>query len=518
MARLYEHQGKALLKGAGLLVPEGEVAATPEEAYAVAERIGRPVAVKAQVWSTGRFKAGGIRFAATPDEARDVAAELIGKDIKGFRVEKVLVEERLGLEQEFYAGVIVDASHKVRAPVVMFSTEGGVDVESAASGSVARMTVDFSRGVELDDALGMVRSLSVPEALAGPLARAVVALYGVFRESDARSAEINPLVLTKDGRVMAADCRVSVDDSSVSRHPELGIRVARESDTPPTQWDLAAWKVEEADYRGSSYFAQMASGTAGGGYIGYHAIGGGGALLAADMLAKHGLELANFAETSGNPPAAKVYRIAKLVLSQPRIEGYCMMGAVIASQDQWYHALGLVKALREMLADRPGFPVVILIAGNREVEALEILREGLAGLPVRSELFGREHLHKLDRVAARMKELVEEYREGAPVEKAEAAAAPDVESDGFTQEHVFRTGRVLVDERKCEGCTSLACVKACSLYGGYLYRVREGRMALGIPPDDVPRRCNECLACEYECRMRGQGALRIELPLEVPES
>ena len=320
-------------------------------------------------------------------------------------------------------------------------------------------------------------------------------------------------MVTKDGRVVAADCRVSVDDSSVSRHPELGIEVARESDTPPTAWDIVSWKIEEADYRGSSFFAQMATDTAGGGYIGYHAIGGGGALLAADMLTSHGLKLANFAETSGNPPASKVYRIARLVLSQPGIEGYCMMGAVIASQDQWYHALGLVKAFREMLPGRPGFPLVILIAGNREREALDILREGLADLPIRLELFGREYLHRLDHVAARMKELVDEYRAG---DRREAEGPPDVKSNGFTKEHVFRTGRVLVDEKLCEGCTSLACVKACSLYGGYLYRVREGRMTLGIPPDTVPRKCNECLACEYECGMRGRGALRIELPLDVP--
>jgi len=515
MARLYEHQGKALLREAGLLVPEGEVAATPEEARAVAERIGGPVALKAQVWSTGRFKAGGVKFAATPDEAHAAAHELIGKDIKGFRVEKVLVEERLEIEREFYAGVIVDASHKVRAPVVMFSTEGGVDVESAAERSVARMAVDLAQGVTLVDALALVRSLDVPEEAAAPLARALVTLYEVFRKCDARSAEINPLVLTKDRRVMAADARVSVDDSSVSRHPELGIRIARESDTPPTAWDLAAWKVEEADYRGSSYFAQMTMGTAEGGCIGYHAIGGGGALLAADALAARGLTLANFAETSGNPPAAKVYRIAKLVLSQPGIEGYCMMGAVIASQDQWYHALGLVKAFREMLSGRPGFPVVVLIAGNKEVEALEILREGLADMPLRLELYGREHLHDLDRVASRMKELVAEYRESGDLVKA--VAASDVEGEGFTREYAFRTGRVLVDEKRCDGCTSFACVKACSLYGGYLFRVREGRMALGIPPDTVARKCNECLACEFECRRRGEGALRVELPMEVPE-
>jgi hypothetical protein len=174
-----------------------------------------------------------------------------------------------------------------------------------------------------------------------------------------------------------------------------------------------------------------------------------------------------------------------------------------------------VKAFREMLAERPGFPVVVLIAGNRETEALAILREGLADLPIRLELFGREHLHKLGQVAARMKELVDEYRAG---NRSEPGSAPDVSGNDFTKEYTFRTGRVLHDEKMCEGCTSLACVKACSLYGGYLYRVREGKMALGIPPDTVPKKCNECLACEYECRIRGQGAISIELPLEIPSS
>ena len=124
----------------------------------------------------------------------------------------------------------------------------------------------------------------------------------------------------------------------------------------------------------------------------------------------HGLKLANYADTSGNPTAAKVYRCARLILSQPGLEGYCLLGAVIASQDQWHHAHGLVKAFREELADRPGFPVVILIAGNKEAEALEILREGLKDLPIHLELYGREYIHKLDFVAERMKALVEEYR------------------------------------------------------------------------------------------------------------
>jgi succinyl-CoA synthetase beta subunit len=512
MARLYEYQGKALLEEAGLTIPNGEVASTPEEAFEIATRLGAPVVVKSQVWTTGRFKAGGIKFASTPDEAKFETAGLIGKRIKGFKVEKVLIEEQLELEKEFYAGLIVNTSHKIRSPQMMFTTEGGVDVESVSKDKIASITVDMARGVTLDNAQQMIASLDVREDWRPGLAAALVGLYKVFSSYDARSAEINPLVATKDGRIMAADCRVSVDDSSVSRHPELGITVARESDAAPTEWDVIAWKIEEGDYRGTSYFAQMAEDTIQGGYIGYHAIGGGGGLLAADMLTRHGLKLANFAETSGNPPASKVYRIAKLVLSQPAIEGYCLMGAVLASQDQWHHALGLVRAFREELRGRPGFPVVILIAGNKEEEALTILREGLADLPIKLEVYGREYLNKLDHVATRMKELVETYR---AQRRAEGDATRVLDEITPTRTYAFRTGRVLVDDKRCEGCESLACVKACSMYGGYLFRVDAGKMVLGIPEDTVPRACNECLSCEYECRTRGQGALRLELPVEV---
>jgi succinyl-CoA synthetase beta subunit len=221
--------------------------------------------------------------------------------------------------------------------------------------------------------------------------------------------EINPLVLTTAGKLYAADCRMSIDDASVSRHPELGIGFPRESDRPPTELERIAWKVEEDDYRGVSFFAQLTPEIQESGYIGYHAIGGGGALLAADALGRHGLKLADYAETSGNPPASKVYRTAKIILSQCGIQGYCLMGAVMSSQDLWHHAHGLVKAFREELAGRPGFPVVILLCGNKEQESLSILREGLRDLPIRLELFGREHIHQLDAVAARMKSLVEEY-------------------------------------------------------------------------------------------------------------
>ena len=133
-------------------------------------------------------------------------------------------------------------------------------------------------------------------------------------------------------------------------------------------------------------------------------------MLGADALTRHGLKLANYTDTSGNPTAAKVYRIIKIILSQPNIDGYVMMGAAIANQEQWHHAHALVRALREELVNRPNFPVVILIAGNKEAESLEILREGLKGLPARIELYGREYVNNVDYVAERMRKLVEEYQ------------------------------------------------------------------------------------------------------------
>jgi succinyl-CoA synthetase beta subunit len=413
MARLYEYQGKQLLREAGVRTPRGDVASTPEEAKRIAAEIGKPVVVKAQVWATGRFKAGGVQFAANPEEAQRVAGEILASRIKDLQVERVLVEEKLEITSEYYAGVIVDDSYKVRAPVVVFSTEGGVDIEEVAARSperIARMTVDIWRGVRTYDAYNLALALGLSGPLLHPISRAICGLYEVFRRYDARAAEINPLVMTGNGDVFAADCRVSIDDASVARHPELGVPVPRESDRPPTELDRLAWKIEENDYRGVSFFAQLVPEIKDEGYVGYHAIGGGGALLAVDTLTRQGLKLANFAETSGNPTASKVYRCAKVILSQPGIEGYCLMGAVISSQNQWHHAHGLVKAFREDLADKTGFPVVILLAGNKEVEALEILREGLKDLPIRLELYGRGCIHRLDFVAERMKALVEEYR------------------------------------------------------------------------------------------------------------
>ena len=336
-------------------------------------------------------------------------------------MEKVLVEEKLDIDKEFYAGVIVDASRDVRAPVLMFSTAGGMDIESVPEDQIATLNVDVIRGLRLYDCYNMAVKVGVPTPYVVPVGQTIMALFETFRKYDCRTAEINPMVITKDGKLYASDCRLSIDDSSVYRHPELGIEVAREAPTPPTELDKIAWWIEEDDLRGTAYIAQMVPAITGPGYVGYHGIGGGGAILGVDALNKAGLNIANYADTSGNPPAAKVYRAAKVIFSQAGIEGYMLGGFIVANQEQWHHAHGVVKALREELPFRPGFPVVLLLCGNKEEEALAILREGTADLNARIEIYGSDKVYETRFLAGRMKALIDEYRKERGVVVPDAA-------------------------------------------------------------------------------------------------
>lgn len=414
MPKIHEYQAKRLLRECGIAIPKGDVAVVPEEARRIAKSLGKPVAIKAQVSVTGRFEASGIKFANKADEAEKIAQELLGTVIKGLKVEKVLVEEKLSVEEEFYASVIVNDSWKVKGPVLMFSTKGGSDIEDIAAKfpeKVISMNVDFLKGLTVEDTRDLISKLGVSPPLLQPMGKLVCELYEVFKRYSARSVEVNPIVLTEGGKLYAADCHMVIDEASVFKHPELRIDYPRDIGRPPTELEQLAWKVEEKDYRGVGYFVQMAEGFGPGeGYIGFHGIGGGGAMLGADALIRHGLKLANYADTSGNPTAAKVYRIVKLIFSQPNIDGYVLMGACIANQEQWHHAHALVRALREELVSRPNFPVIILIAGNKEVESLKILGEGLQELPARVEVYGREYVYNVDYIAERMKKLTEEYR------------------------------------------------------------------------------------------------------------
>ena len=414
MTRLLEYEGKRLLKETGISVPDGETATTPSQARKIAERLASPVAIKAQIGATGRFKAGGIKFARSPSETQIVAGEILGKTIKGINVEKVLVEKQLEVTSEFYASVIVDDSYKTKGPALMLSTEGGVDIEEVAlqhPERVRRRNIPILEGITIKEIADVVESFNLPRVSSEQLSQIALGVYQVFKKYDARSVEINPIALSSDGTAYAADCRVVLDEASVFRHPDLGITFPRDLGRTPTQLERIAWRIEENDYRGISYFAQMTEQVSeSAGYVGFHGIGGGAAMLGADALMRQGLRIANYADTSGNPTASKVYRTVKVILSQPNIEGYVLMGAVLANQEQWHHANALVRALREDLPSRPNFPVVLLIAGNKEAESIEILKEGLKDFPAQIELFGRDYVYNVDYVAQRVKHLVEESR------------------------------------------------------------------------------------------------------------
>jgi succinyl-CoA synthetase beta subunit len=275
------------------------------------------------------------------------------------------------------------------------------------------LNVDVIKGLMPYDTLNMVLSMGVTGKALPPLADVVYKLFDTFQKYDCRSLEINPLVITSEGKVIAADCRMAVDDQALFRHPELGVKIGREFLREPSDFDLIGWGFEESDFRGTSYVAQMAppEEVKKGGYVGYHGIGGGAAMLGMDALNQVGLKVADYADTSGNPTASKVYRVLKLIFAQPGIEGYFLAGFMMANQEQWHHAHALVKALREELPKRPGFPVVLLLCGNKEKESQEILKEGLAGLNARIEIYDRERVYDAKFIGGRMRALVDAYRQ-----------------------------------------------------------------------------------------------------------
>ncbi|HHH82413.1 MAG TPA: succinate--CoA ligase subunit beta, partial [Chloroflexi bacterium] len=213
MARLHEYQGKALLREYKIAIPEGELARSPKEAAQIAERLGRPVVVKAQVWTTGRADLGLIRFADSPQEAQASTAAILGRVVKGLEVEAVLVEERLSIDREFYAGIIVD--DHAQAPAVIFSAIGGTGIEIIAREhpeAVARSPIDILTGLPDYRARDLVRRVGIHGKLQLQLGTLLARLYQVARRCEARAAEINPIAFTSEGRLIAADCRITVDD------------------------------------------------------------------------------------------------------------------------------------------------------------------------------------------------------------------------------------------------------------------------------------------------------------------
>jgi succinyl-CoA synthetase beta subunit len=415
----------------------------------------------------------------------------------------VLVEERVNIAREFYLGLIVDGT--ARAPVMLFSSVGGTGIEEIARDfpdKLAKHIVDIRAGLRDFEARDLVRRAGIEGDLISSLAGVITKFYEAARTYEARTAEINPLVLTAEGKLIALDCRFTVDDYAVFRHPDLNITIAREFDRPPTPLEMVAWEVEKRDYRGTFYFIQMETGFhKGDGMIGFHGAGGGGSMMNMDALLNRGFRVANFVDTSGNPPASKVYRAARIILSQPGIDGYFAGGSGVASQEQYHSARGLVKAFM----DEPlNVPAVIRIGGNAEKEAIEILHRANGQFPAPLEAYGRDATP--DFCTERLQTLIEAY---TPAETPAPRDVPEAH-----EPYTFNTvtdGTITFDHAVCRTCESKICIQTCA---PKILSLDGDVPVLNITHDEAKKGgCVECLACEVECYFRGAGGGRINLPI-----
>ena len=504
MARLYEYQSKKLLREGGIRIPEGGVASTPNEALKITQKIGKPVVLKIQVWVTGRAGVGGIQFAETPQEAEKAAGRMLGMKVKNFTVEKVLVEEKLEIKAEYFAGLVIDDSKK--SPLLVFSSMGGTGIEEVAKSHPEKVTqiyVDVLTGLKDYQARNLIRKTGFSGKLLLQLADVLTRLYRVAHTYDARSAEINPLVLTEDNLVYAADCHLVIDDYAVFRHPELGIEVAREFDRPPTELEKIAYQAEEGDHRGTFYFFQMVEKfSEQENYVGFHGAGGGGSMMSMDAVLDKGFKLANYCDTSGNPSASKVYRAAKIILSQPNIRGYFASGSGVASQEQFHSARGMVKAFHEEKLDIPG---VIRLGGNYEEKAIEILQTYLKDIPAKVEGYGRDDSPEF--CAQRLEELIKENK--SLTHKVKPLVEPSITPQSYSFETM--TGKLFIGHQKCPDCRTKGCIEACS---AQILKLEQGKPVLAVSQEEAKKgKCTECLACEIFCAFHEQKAIFIQLPI-----
>lgn len=357
-----EHAAKPLLVRHGIAIPRGGLARTPEEAARLAKEIGA-VVVKAQVPTGKRGKAGGIKLAATPDEARHHAGSIIGMEIAGHVVEKVLIEEQMPIERELYAAVLNDPVSK--GPLVMFSTEGGMDIEEVAEkapGKLRRQAVDIRRGLTQADAGALIAGLGLGAA-ESKVAQALPALYSAYAACDAELLEINPLIITRDGRVVALDCKFVMDDSAIIRHREIA-----GTGTPDALTDLEA----RAKAAGLKYIELD-------GNVGVLANGAGLTMTTMDVVRHHGGRPANFLEIGGES-YTKAKPALELLLSKPGIKSLVInfCGAFARTDVMTQGVIEAIEALR------PKLPIFFSVSGTGEEEAIRLLKERLGVTPLRT--------------------------------------------------------------------------------------------------------------------------------------
>jgi succinyl-CoA synthetase beta subunit len=307
---------------------------------------------------------------------------------------------------------------------------------------------------------------------------------------------------------MALDCRITVDDNAAYRHPELGIEVAREFDRPPTQLERIAWQVEAGDYRGTFYFIQMAYDyKQGEGVIGFHGAGGGGSMMSMDAILNRGYKLANFVDTSGNPPASKVYRAARIILNQGPIDGYFASGSGVASQEQFHSARGLVKAFME---EPLTVPAVVRLGGNAEERAKAIIDRAQNEIPAPIEAYGKDDTP--EKCAEQLDKLITSFE--FPKQSPKSCFPPDP-SEPYRFETITG-GTVTLDYAACRNCDSKICIETCV---PQILSIEDEVPILNISPEQAAKGgCIECLACQIECYFEGNQGGFVELPIEGLEA
>jgi len=354
--KLHEYQSKRIFAQYGASIPSGDVAATPAEAREIAGRLGGKVVVKSQVLVGGRGKAGGIKLADGPDQAEQIAAAILGMDIKGLTVNKVLIDEAADIKDELYLGLVIDRAR--RRVVMMGSSEGGVDIEEVAANTpekIVKVAIDPFIGLRSYQTLELALGMGLPRELARPFSKIAGQLYNAFTGSDASLAEINPLVITGGGSLIAVDGKMVIDDNALFRHADLAaMRDLDEEDPYETEarsHDLSYVKLD--------------------GQIGCMVNGAGLAMATMDTIKLYGGEPANFLDVGGGATSDRVAAALRIILSDKNVKAVLIniFGGITRVDEV---ARGILKALEEVPTDAP---MVARLVGTNEEEGRAILAD-----------------------------------------------------------------------------------------------------------------------------------------------
>lgn len=352
---IHEYQAKEILREHGIPVPPGEVARTPEEAERLAREIGGMTVVKAQVHTGGRGKAGGVKLAADATATREAAAAILGMEINGLTVDRVLVTPAVDIVSEAYVGIILDRVSQ--CPVFMVSAEGGVDIEEVAKtnpGAITRVAVDPRYGLLPHQAMALAFSLYSDLKLARQAGRIITGLYDAYIAAGATLAEINPLIVNEAGEVLAIDAKMNIDDNALFRMPEIEAMRDLESEDP------AESRARDA---GLSY-VQLD------GNVGCCVNGAGLAMATMDLVKYYGGSPANFLDIGGSSNPDKVVTALEIITADPNVKSilFNIFGGITRCDDV---ANGIVEATKRIELD---MPITIRLTGTNEEQAVEILR------------------------------------------------------------------------------------------------------------------------------------------------